>query len=144
MRLWCLHPSYLDTKGLVACWREGLLARKVLQGQTVGYKNHPQLERFKAQPDPIATLDGYLLGIFEEAAQRGFSFQREKIGPHFSETKIPVTDGQINYELRHLQAKLKTRAVEQYQKIAALASPLPHPIFEVRKGDVETWERTSP
>lgn len=32
MRLWSLHPSYLDAVGLVALWREGLLARKVLQG----------------------------------------------------------------------------------------------------------------
>ena len=46
MRLWSLHPKYLDIKGLVACWREGLLARKVLLDQTKGYKNHPQLIRF--------------------------------------------------------------------------------------------------
>lgn len=33
MRLWTLHPKYLDTKGLVALWREALLAQKVLQGK---------------------------------------------------------------------------------------------------------------
>jgi hypothetical protein len=32
MRLWSLHPRYLDAKGLQAVWREGLLAKKVLQG----------------------------------------------------------------------------------------------------------------
>jgi len=25
MRLWTLHPKYLDARGLVALWREGLL-----------------------------------------------------------------------------------------------------------------------
>ena len=27
MRLWSLHPKHLDPQGLVARWREGLLAR---------------------------------------------------------------------------------------------------------------------
>ena len=38
MRLWSIHPKYLGTKGLVALWREALLAQKVLQGNTKGYK----------------------------------------------------------------------------------------------------------
>ena len=66
MRLWSLHPAYLDTKALVACWREGLLTRKVLLGNTQGYRNHPQLQRFKLQPDPIASLDQYLSAILDE------------------------------------------------------------------------------
>ncbi len=49
MRLWSLHPKYLDRQGLLAVWREGLLAQKVLQGKTKGYKNHPQLKRFQQQ-----------------------------------------------------------------------------------------------
>jgi hypothetical protein len=141
MRLWSLHPGYLDTKGLVACWREGLLARKVLKSETKGYKNHPQLERFKAQPDPLAALDSYLLAIFEEATQRGFSFDREKIGPGSLRIRIPLTDGQLDYELRHLKAKLRTRDAERYGKIAGLATARPHPIFELRKGNIEPWER---
>ena len=32
MRLWSLSPRYLDVKGLVAVWREGLLADAVLLG----------------------------------------------------------------------------------------------------------------
>ncbi|MGA2330816.1 MAG: pyrimidine dimer DNA glycosylase/endonuclease V [Syntrophales bacterium] len=48
MRLWSLHPGYVDARGLVALWREGMLARKVLQHQTKGYKNHLQLHRFSA------------------------------------------------------------------------------------------------
>ncbi|WP_368086417.1 pyrimidine dimer DNA glycosylase/endonuclease V [Nitrosomonas sp. Nm34] len=26
MRLWSIHPKYLDAKGLLALWREGLQA----------------------------------------------------------------------------------------------------------------------
>jgi hypothetical protein len=141
MRLWSLHPSYLDTKGLVACWREGLLARKVLQGETQGYRNHPQLERFKMQADPVAALDQYLSAVLEEATRRGFLFNSDKIHPHFLRIYIKITDGQLEYELSHLKAKLKLRDVEQYEKLASITSPLPNPIFRVVKGNIEPWEK---
>jgi Pyrimidine dimer DNA glycosylase len=51
MRIWSLHPQYLDRQGLTAAWREGLLAQKVLTGTTKGYRNHPQLRRFRAAGD---------------------------------------------------------------------------------------------
>jgi hypothetical protein len=54
MRIWSLHPTLLDTKGLVALWREALLAKHVLSGSTIGYQNHPQLKRFKSSPNPHA------------------------------------------------------------------------------------------
>jgi hypothetical protein len=37
MRLWTLHPRYLDSQGLVALWREGLLAQAVLRNRTRGF-----------------------------------------------------------------------------------------------------------
>ena len=79
MRLWSLHPSYLDAKGLTALWREGLLAKAVLAGQTRGYKNHPQLERFKSQPDPQVTINAYLLDVWREAERRGYHFDLGKL-----------------------------------------------------------------
>lgn len=79
MRLWSLHPSYLDAKGLVALWREGLLAKTVLNGQTKGYKKHPQLERFKASPDPIAAINAYLWGVYNEAERRRYNFDHKKL-----------------------------------------------------------------
>lgn len=141
MRLWSLHPSYLDAKGLVACWREGLLARKVLKGETKGYLYHPQLDRFKSHREPIALLDSYLLAILEEAKKRGYRFNSEKIGPYFSDDKIAITDGQLAYEMEHLKAKLRERDRDQYEKIAGISHPLPNPIFFVRKGGIEAWER---
>jgi hypothetical protein len=141
MRLWSLHPSYLDAKGLTALWREGLLARKVLLSQTRGYRHHPQLERFKQMPDPAGALDVYLLAVYEEAGHRGYHFDRDKLGPCPSPVTLEVTDGQLRYELRHLKEKLITRAPERHEQLAALSIPRPHPIFEVVHGDVEPWER---
>lgn len=141
MRLWSLHPSQLDARGLVACWREGLLARKVLLGQTRGYRNHPQLERFKAFDDPIPVVDSYLKGLCLEATSRGYTFDTTKIGPRFSRQKLDVSDGQLSYEWAHLLAKLKQRDPAKYQALASQQEPRPHPIFRVVAGAVEPWER---
>ncbi len=141
MRLWSLHPAYLDARGLVACWREGLLARAVLKGETKGYRHHPQLERFKAHADPVAVLDLYLLALWEEADQRGYAFDRQKIAPGVAGIKLSVTDGQLAYEWAHLKAKLQTRDGAHYKKIINVVAPLPHPLFVVCKGDIEPWER---
>jgi hypothetical protein len=140
MRLWSIHPVYLDSRGLTALWREGLLARKVLQGRTKGYRNHPQLERFRSFKDPVAGIDCYLLHVFEEAQRRGYSFDRDKLGVKPEAVKIPVTKGQIKYETQHLKRKLKLRNTEQYRKLASVKNPQPHPIFDVVEGNVEPWE----
>ena len=141
MRLWSLHPSYLDRQGLLACWREGLLARKVLIGQTKGNRNHPQLQRFKAQPDPMAAIDGYLIEIHAESVRRGYSFDRSKLGGGKVLKKLNVTDGQLKYELEHLKNKLRLRDPDRYKVVATLKQPLPHPLFDVVTGGVENWER---
>jgi hypothetical protein len=144
MRLWSIHPRYLDGKGLLACWREGLLARKMLLGTTKGYQNHPQLDRFKAQADPVGTLDAYLLVVLEEAARRGYNFKREKLGGQISAHKLAVTDGQLHYEFGHLKKKLQTRNKRKYEELAQVQDPEPHPLFQVVPGGIETWERVLP
>ena len=141
MRLWSLHPKYLDARGLTALWREGLLARKVLQGETKGYKNHPQLERFKSTADPVAAVDYYLSHIFREAQKRGYSFDRSKLGSGSKTVKMSVTEGQLKYEIKHLVRKLKLRNVGQYRKIASVDNPEPHSAFNVVPGEIELWER---
>ncbi len=143
MRLWSIHPGYLDAKGLVACWREGLLARKVLQGTTKGYRNHPQLDRFKGQIDPVGLMDAYLLAVHEEATKRGYKFKREKLGAPVSDHKLMVTDGQLRYELSHLKNKLRRRDKGKYDEIANVRLPEPHPLFRVISGEIEAWERFS-
>lgn len=141
MRLWSIHPGYLDATGLVACWREGLLARKVLQGHTKGYRDHPQLDRFKEQVDPILMIDTYLMVIYEEAALRGYKFNRLKIGSGVSDSKMEVTNGQLQYELSHLKEKLRQRSRKKYAEIANIRNPEPHPLFSVTSGGPEKWER---
>jgi hypothetical protein len=141
MRLWSLHPKYLDSKGLVALWRESLLARAVLKGKTKGYKNHPQLIRFKNQKDPLIFLDTYLNHGYLEADNRGYNFNHKKIGMILTQKQLNVTQGQIIYEQEHLMRKLKDRDMNKYQKLKQVELPLPNPIFKVIPGDIESWER---
>ena len=146
MRLWSIHPKYLDQKGLCGLWVESLLAQKVLQGKTKGYKNHPQLERWKDKPSCL--LSYYLLCIAQEATKRGYNFDCKKIKEFnlrdLTEGQIPVTRGQINYEFNHLQEKLKLRNFNQYIKNQGNKSDYiieQHPVFKVIVGDKECWER---
>lgn len=141
MRLWSIHPKYLDAKGLVALWREALLAQKVLQGKTKGYRNHPQLDRFKNAPDPISAIGAYLGMIFSEACRRGYTFSEDKIGSREKTGKIAVTEGQVEYEWRHYLRKVEARSPETFQGIKRISFPDPHPMFRVKAGDKEAWEK---
>jgi hypothetical protein len=144
MRLWSLHPSYLDSKGLVAVWREALLARKVLQGKTRGYRHHPQLIRFQAQKNPKRMIEAYLWDIYEEADRRGYQFDAHKLSKIRCTSKIQVTTGQLLYELNHLKRKLKQRDLKHYRKMAKVKTPLAHPLFRIVPGGVAEWERVPP
>jgi len=140
MRLWSLHPKLLDTKGLVACWRESLLAQAVLLGFTKGYTNHSQLIRFKETEDPLGYLGSYLLTICNEALKRNYNFDSEKITKINFFSHIPVTNKQIEFEFNHLQKKLITRDNEKYLENQVL-SILVNPIFKQHDGEIESWER---
>jgi hypothetical protein len=141
MRLWSLHPRYLDPQGLVALWREALLAQAVLHGKTRGYRMHPQLSRFKNQSAPLAAISQYLEGIYEEAMVRGYAFKKSKIKPAEKPVTLTVTSGQMTYEWTHLLIKLKRRNPELYLKWRNTEIPEAHPIFSVCTGDIELWER---
>lgn len=141
MRLWSLHPKYLDSKGLVALWREALLAKAVLRGETSGYLHHPQLERFRSQTSPVSAVNAYLKAVYAEAAARHYSFDRSKVGQVHEHVVIPVTSGQIEYEWRHLMAKMAARNPAMQDKWNAITSPECHPLFVVRSGGIEPWEK---
>ena len=142
MRLWSIHPRYLDAAGLVALWREGLLARKALSRRTTGYRRHPQLERFKLQKNPAGAMNAYLLHVWKEARRRGYNFDRRKIGRKMAEGRIGVSLGQIKYEFRHLKKKLRLRNPPVYRELLKTGNPEPHPLFRVKREPVESWERT--
>lgn len=141
MRLWSFHPKYLDPQGLVALWREALLAQAVLQGETRGYRNHPQLDRFKSHSAPLTAMSLYLKAIHVEAEARSYSFDKTKIRPTRNRTTLTVTCGQLEYEWAHLLTKLKARSPALYQKWLGVEMPEIHPLFRVRVGEVESWER---
>lgn len=141
MRLWTLHPKYLDPQGLVALWREALLARTVLRGETRGYQRHPQLDRFRSHEDPRSAIDVYLAAVFDEAVSRGYSFDANKLGPAITVTKIAATRGQVGFEWAHLLAKLSSRSLLIYDKWHHTIDPEPHPIFCITPGQIESWER---
>ena len=140
MRLWTIHPKYLDSKGLVALWREALLSQKVLQNETKGYRNHPQLIRFENTDNPLGVIGNYLKEIYKESLKRGYSFNKSKINRNRSTFKIEVKKGQLNYELLHLKKKLKNRDLNAYQRIKTIKYVEPNPIFNVIDGDIESWE----
>ena len=141
MRLWTLHPKYLDARGLVALWREALLAQKVLRGQTRGYKHHPQLIRFAATVNPLAALATYLKAIHAEAVERGYKFNARKIDRQKFRGKIKETRGQLLYECRHLKQKLKRRDPKRLRDLATVEIPTPHPLFRIIPGKVRGWEK---
>lgn len=149
MRIWSLHPSLLDRAGLVAGWRETLLAQKVLRGLTKGYTRHPQLQRFRVAPDPVAAVAAYLDAMADEAAARGYRFDRSRIveltgsqQESVAGLQIPVTEGQIAYEWTHLRAKIAARAPEWATALDTIgATPVPHPLFRMVPGGIEDWER---
>jgi hypothetical protein len=138
MRLWSLHPQYLDAKGLVALWREGLLAQAVLAGQTRGYRNHPQLERFR---DRTGAISVYLHHVADEAESRGYDFDRSKLPRRKPTALIEVSDGQLRFEWQHLLAKLRERDPSRHLKFAEIIDPIPHPFFVVVPGSVAAWEK---
>jgi len=141
MRLWSLHPRYLDPQGLVALWREGLLARAVLRGETRGYRHHPQLARFQSQSAPRLAINAYLAAVQAEAEARGYSFDRSKVGPVRAVRRIAVTTEQVAYEWQHLLRKLARRSPGAYRQHRSVRSPACHPLFQPRPGPVESWER---
>ena len=141
MRLWTVHPSYLDARGLVALWREALLAKAVLAGKTRGYRHHPQLDRFRSAPSPMAAIHVYLRAIYDEAARRGYHFDANKLGPSRSVAPLIATRGQFEFEWAHLLNKLRRRSPAHFRVVRSVTRPRVHPLFRLRSGPVAEWER---
>lgn len=142
MRLWTLHPRYLDPAGLVALWREGLLAQAVLAGRTRGYTHHPQLRRFATHPTPQHAIAAYLGAVLQESRARGYRFDADKVAaPTGPVEAIAATSGQRDHEWRHLRAKLAARSPELQARWADVAEPQLHPLFSLTAGPVADWER---
>ena len=141
MRIWSLHPKYLDVQGLVALWREGLLAQAVLSGNTKGYLHHPQLLRFREQSSPIGFIAEYLRGVHEEAVKRGYRFNAAKINSSRADGRLNVNIGQLRFEWGHLMEKLRTRDPNLHAQLLKVRTPQPHPLFLAVAGGIAPWEK---
>lgn len=152
MRLWSVHPRYLDRQGLTAAWREGLLAQKVLTGTTRGYRNHPQLRRFvvgelvRVEPGgpplhPGAPILTFLHALVDEAGRRGYSYDRALLlGPPEPALRLEVAAGQLAHEWLHLRRKLADRSPDVLARWSGVEVPDAHPLFDVVPGPVADWE----
>lgn len=141
MRLWTVHPRYLDGPGLVALWREGLLAQQVLRGRTRGYRRHPQLLRFRSHAHSLGCIASYLSAVHGESLVRGYRFDATKIGRSRTAVGMAETEGQLLHEWSHLMGKLRKRAPRLYRGLQKVGVPDPHPLFRIVPGDVRSWER---
>jgi Pyrimidine dimer DNA glycosylase len=141
MRLWTLHPKYLDQPGLVALWREALLARAVLKGETRGYRHHPQLIRFRSHPQPVGVLNRYLGEIHVEAQRRGYRFDSGKLARARTGLVIAESSGQLAFEWAHLLRKLQVRDPHRFEQLSGIRRPDPHPLFRIAPGPIGIWER---
>ncbi len=143
MRLWSIHPQYLDPQGLVAVWREGLLALKVLQGKTRGYTRHPQLKRFQAAGNPVSAMKCYLWHVYLESRARGYKFDSSKLGRIGKCIPLEVTRGQLKYEMDRLKKKLERRNPEKLKLAEHVEIPAAHPLFIAVEGGPEGWEKVA-
>lgn len=142
MRLWSIHPQYLDRHGLIAVWREALLAQKILSGEINSYSNHPQLERFKQFENPLQAIGSYLSYIASEGARRGYKLSHEKIlYPNFDENVMAVNDGQLVFEMKHLQGKLRLRDKKKLKENKVSLKLKSNPVFDVEAGGKMIWEK---
>lgn len=139
MRLWTLHPQYLDTPGLTAAWREALLARHVLLGRTRGYRHHPQLDRFREDARPVAAINSFLAAIHAESLARGYSFDAAKVGRTRRRGTMRETRGQLAFEWQHLLAKLRKRDPARYRVLRRIKRPKAHPLFRIVHGPIRAW-----
>lgn len=143
LRLWSIHPKYLDRIGLLAVWREGILAKRVIEGKTKGYRNHPQLLRFRRYENPVDLIDAYLYQIYLEAERRGYAFNPSKIRRVELNGASKVTSGQLKYEFTHLLRKLMKRDKQKLKELKKIKpnSIEPNPVFSVVDGEAEAWEK---
>ncbi|MCS4485169.1 pyrimidine dimer DNA glycosylase/endonuclease V [Gleimia sp. 6138-11-ORH1] len=141
MRLWSIHPKYLDRQGLTACWREALLAQAVIAGRTKGYTRHPQLERFQSCERPLAAVGTYLSSVQKEATRRGYNFDASRIIESDPSIRITVTDGQVAYEREHLLRKLTERTPDWVHYLVDDVATELHPMFDLIPGPIASWER---
>jgi hypothetical protein len=91
-------------------------------------------------------IGNYLLGLYSEANNREYQFDKSKIRYYREDNieTIKVTSKQIEYEFELLKWKLKKRDMKKFDSIKNVRNPKINGVFEKRDGDIENWEKTIP
>jgi hypothetical protein len=113
----------------------------VLRGATRGYRNHPQLARFRQHPAPVSAINHYLLHIANEADARSYCFDRSKIGAVRNRSTMTANSGQLAFELEHLRRKVLARAPSDAARLPTGTGLRAHPLFTIHRGPIAPWER---
>lgn len=133
MCLWSVHPQYLDKHGLMALWREGLLAQKALCASAAVSQSNPQLRRFKNNDNPLRAIGTYLSFVAAEGARQGYNLNHEKIlYPNFDQEVIPVDASQIAFEAERLKNKLRIRDKLKFKQLSSSRDIAANPIFNIQ------------
>lgn len=133
MCLWSIHPKYLDKLGLIALWREGLLAQKALSVPSTQYIRHSELERFKNNENPLKAIGSYLCYVAAEGAKRGYNFTHERIVyPNFDDYLIIINDDTLNLEVKNLKNKLKLRDKTKFKELTEMSKIESNPAFYLK------------
>lgn len=149
MRVWSIHPKYCDTPRLNGMWREGLLAKAVIEGTTPkgGYRKHSQAERLKVHPDPVKLINHILYEVWKVAQERGFKYDIKKLNKRIVDeplsTKLEVTRGQIEYEFNFMQHKIgavDTRYKINTEEVRKNGIEV-NPCFKIVPGDIMDFEK---
>jgi hypothetical protein len=157
VRLWSIHPEYLDRMGLLGLWREALLAQQVLHGETENYKNHSHMQRFYALPkeDAMQYMSDYLFFVWQEGKLRGYKLNVNHIkdprnGGSLSGSPrklFTVSSGQLALEYQILCMRTRNRdhkhflGLEDKYPSHRMWVPKPNPVFTLIHGRKEEWEK---
>ena len=140
MRLWSLHPRYLDPQGWSRCG-ETLLARKVLRGETRGYRHHPQLQRFREARDPQSAIDAYLPRSTPRRRRAATRSTRTSSMPTRARKDPGRARATRRARMGHLIAQARVAQPGAHVRWRELQRPRTHPSFRVVAGGVADWER---
>jgi hypothetical protein len=144
MRIWSIHPKYLDSKELLNLWNETIQAKNEFLTKFSGHFSNKQLERFLDLKNPLEAINSYMSSIYREAVKRDFSVDDSFMDWDFDDSiQIPVTAGQISHEISKLKSRLRERDEKKLQKLNGRTFLELHPIFYSVPGTIEEWENDS-
>ena len=102
------------------------------------YRDSAGVRHRSGQSPPICT------GLYAESLARGYCFDAAKISRARYSGLLRVTRGQLDYEWKHLLAKLVMRDLDRHRQLRKIKRPRPHPLFRIIAGSREDWEKGWP